>query len=57
MTRILMPLPDRDFDTTAAAVPWKLLTRAGHEVAFATEAGGSAPACDALLLAGVGVRR
>src|SRR5262249_61023721 len=51
--RILIPLPDRDFDTTEVAVPWRLLTRAGHEVVFATEAGGAAPACDPRLLDGV----
>jgi putative intracellular protease/amidase len=48
-----MPLPDRDFDVTEAAVPWRLLTDAGHEVIFATEAGGSAPAADPRLLTGV----
>lgn len=51
--RVLIPLPDRDFDTTEVAVPWRLLTRAGHEVVFATEQGGAAPACDPLLLSGV----
>ena len=51
--RVLMPLPDRDFDTTEAAVPWKLCTQAGHELVFATEEGGAAPACDPLLLGGV----
>src|SRR5262245_1885514 len=50
--RILMPLPDRDFDVTEVAVPWKLLTRAGHEVVFATESGNT-PACDPRLLTGV----
>jgi putative intracellular protease/amidase len=49
MARIFVPLPDRDFDTTEVAVPWKILTRAGHEVVFATEEG----ACDPLLLTGV----
>ncbi len=53
MTRVLIPLPDLDFDTTEVAVPWKILSRAGHEVVFATEAGGRAPACDPLLLSGV----
>ncbi len=53
MARVLMPLPDRDFDVTETAVPWKLLTRAGHEVVFATEAGKSAPCADPLLLTGV----
>lgn len=50
--RILMPLPDRDFDVTEVAVPWRLLTRAGHEVVFATER-GERPAADPLLLTGV----
>jgi putative intracellular protease/amidase len=52
MKRILCPLPDRDFDVTEVAVPWKLLKRAGHSVIFATEA-GAAPAADPLLLTGV----
>lgn len=51
--RVLVPLPDRDFDTTEVAVPWQLLTEAGHEVVFATEDGGSAPRCDPRLLTGV----
>ncbi len=50
--RILVPLPDRDFDVTEVAVPWRLLTRAGHEVVFATEL-GARPAADPLLLSGV----
>lgn len=52
MAQILMPLPDHDFDVTEVAVPWKVLTRAGHHVVFATEAGAT-PACDPLLLSGV----
>jgi putative intracellular protease/amidase len=52
MKRILVPLPDRDFDVTEVAVPWKILTRAGHELVFATEQGGT-PAADPLLLSGV----
>jgi putative intracellular protease/amidase len=50
--RIWMPLPDRDFDVTEVAVPWKLLTEAGYEVVFATEFGAT-PACDPLLIDGV----
>jgi len=50
---ILIPLPDRDFDTTEVAVPWRLLSDAGHEVIFATEAGGKPPSCDPKLLSGV----
>lgn len=52
MATVLFPLPDRDFDVTEVAVPWKLLVEAGHEVVFATEAGAT-PACDPLLITGV----
>ena len=51
--KVLVPLPDTDFDTTEVSVPWKLLTEAGHEVEFVTEAGGAAPHCDPRLLTGV----
>ena len=51
--KLLMPLPDTDFDTTEVAVPWRLLTDLGHSVEFATEAGGAAPRCDQRLLTGV----
>ena len=50
--RVLVPLPDRDFDVTEVAVPWKVLTRAGHRVVFATEH-GAMPEADPLLLTGV----
>ncbi len=52
MARILMPLPDDGFDVTEVAVPWHLLTDAGHDVVVATEA-GRAPSADPLLLTGV----
>ena len=52
MARVLIPLPDQDFDPTEAAVPWRMLTRAGHDVVFTTER-GDAPACDPLLVTGV----
>jgi putative intracellular protease/amidase len=48
-----MPLPDRDFEPTEAAVPWKLLTQAGHEVIVATERGGAPPAADPVQLEGI----
>ena len=51
--KVLVPLPDTDFDTTEVAVPWRLLTDAGHEIVFATEHGGRAPRCDPRLLDGV----
>jgi putative intracellular protease/amidase len=50
---VLIPLPDRDFDVTEVAVPWRLLTRLGHVVRFATEHGGRAPTADQRLLDGV----
>ena len=53
MAVVLLPVPDRDFDTTEVAVPWRLLTDAGHTVVFATERGGKAPETDPLLLSGV----
>lgn len=52
MATVLFPLPDRDFDVTEVAVPWKLLVESGHRVVFATETGAT-PACDPLLLTGV----
>jgi putative intracellular protease/amidase len=52
MAKVLVPLPDKDFDVTEVAVPWRLLRDAGHEVVFATETGAT-PACDPLLITGV----
>lgn len=51
MARVLIPLPDTDFDSTEVAVPWRLLTDAGHDVVFATQNGGVAR-CDQRLLDG-----
>ncbi|MEV0295312.1 type 1 glutamine amidotransferase domain-containing protein [Nocardia sp. NPDC050710] len=51
--QVLMPLPDRDFDVTEVAVPWRLLRDAGHTVTFATERAGTLPAADPKLLTGV----
>ena len=51
--RVLIPLPDRDFDVTEVAVPWRLLRDAGHQVVFATEKAGTIPAADPRLLNGV----
>jgi putative intracellular protease/amidase len=51
--RVLIPLPDRDFDVTEVAVPWQLIRAAGHQVVFATERAGTVPAADPRLLAGV----
>jgi putative intracellular protease/amidase len=51
--RVLIPLPDHDFDVTELSVPWRVLADAGHEIVFATEHGGVAPAADQRLLDGV----
>lgn len=51
--RILIPLPDHDFDVTEVSVPWRMLTDAHHDVVFATERGGRAPEADPRLLDGV----
>ena len=53
MASVLIPLPDCDYDVTEVAVPWRLLTRAGHRVVFATEAGRPRPEADPRLLTGV----
>ena len=50
--RVLIALPDRDFDPTEVAVPWDRLRRAGADVVFATEH-GETPSCDPKLLSGV----
>ena len=47
-----MPMPDAGADVTEVAVPWRLLTDAGHEVVIATQS-GRAPSADPLLLEGV----
>lgn len=52
LATILIPLPDRDFDITEVAVPWRLLTRAGYRTVFATEDGQVAVG-DPRLLKGV----
>jgi ThiJ/PfpI family-like len=48
--RVLIPLPDRDFDVTEVAVPWRVLRATGHQVVFATEQAGTVPAADPRLL-------
>jgi len=47
--KILFPLPDRDFDPTEAAIPWKIFAMEGFEVSFATENGQKAAADDSLI--------
>ena len=52
MKNILIPLPDKDFDLTEVAVPWKLFKNKGYNVVFATENGNIAET-DPLLITGV----
>jgi putative intracellular protease/amidase len=51
MSKVLMPLPARDFDPTEAAVTWRVIRDAGHQVFFATPDGQPAKA-DPLMLSG-----
>src|SRR5207253_48300 len=59
VSRILMPLPNRDFEPTEAAIPWQLARAAGHDVVVATERGGSGspPAADPMQLEGLALGR
>ncbi len=54
MSRVLIPLPALDFDPTEAAVSWKVLTDAGHQVSFATPT-GARPTADPSMITGVGL--
>lgn len=54
MSRVLILLPQTDFDPTEVAVPWFVLSRAGHDLTFATEAGAPA-SCDPVTLTGDGL--
>ncbi|OCB31321.1 thiJ/pfpI-family protein [Mycobacterium malmoense] len=49
MGTVLIPIPDRDFDPTEVAVSWRVLTRAGHRVVFATESGAPGAADDIMV--------
>lgn len=51
MARLLIILPQNDFDPTEVAVPWAAWTGAGHDVVFATETGEPAR-CDPVTLTG-----
>jgi putative intracellular protease/amidase len=54
MSTIIIPLPARDFDPTEVAIPWRVLTRRGHGVSFATPDGEPGQA-DVLMLTGEGL--
>jgi putative intracellular protease/amidase len=54
MGTVLIPIPDRDFDPTEVAVSWRVLTRNGHLVLFATES-GTAGMADDIMVTGRGL--
>jgi putative intracellular protease/amidase len=54
MGTVLVPIPDRDFDPTEVAVSWRVLTRHGHRVLFATES-GTAGTADDIMVTGRGL--
>jgi putative intracellular protease/amidase len=51
---VLALLPAQDFDPTEVAVPWKILTGAGHTVRFATPSGRPSRADD-IMISGKGL--
>ncbi len=54
MATILIPLPSTDFDPTESAVPWRVLTAAGHTMRFATP-DGAPGAADPIMVTGKGL--
>lgn len=52
--RVLIPIPNVDFDPSEVAIPWQVLKSAGHEVAFGTP-GGAVAHADDLMLSGRGL--
>jgi putative intracellular protease/amidase len=54
MATVLIPLPRNDYDPSEVAVPWRVLTQAGHTVVFATPDARTASA-DPIMLSGEGL--
>lgn len=52
--KIIMPIPNNDFDPTEAAVSWRILRTAGHDIDFAT-ADGKRGYADPLMISGEGL--
>lgn len=50
MPRVLIPLPDTDFDPTESATPWRVCVERGWTATFATENGAVASADHRLLM-------
>jgi putative intracellular protease/amidase len=49
VSKVLIPIPDIDFDPTEVAVSWQVLTGLGHAVVFSTESGRPAAADDIMV--------
>jgi putative intracellular protease/amidase len=49
VAQILIPIPARDFDPTETAVPWLILSKAGHKVTFVTPDGKPGVADDIMV--------
>ncbi len=54
MAHVLFPLPSLDFDPSEAAVSWRVLSRLGHRISFATP-DGKVAACDPIMITGRGL--
>ena len=52
--KIIIPLPNKDFDPSEVAIPWQLLKNAGFMVLFATP-NGKASSADTMMLSGEGL--
>ncbi|WP_461863315.1 type 1 glutamine amidotransferase domain-containing protein [Thermococcus sp.] len=50
--KVLIPIPDKDFDLTEVSIPWKYFVNNGFDVTFSTEKGKVGKA-DPLLITGV----
>lgn len=51
MTKVLIPLPNRDFDPSEAAIPFCYFKEKGYHITFATPE-GKVPAADPIMLTG-----
>lgn len=52
--KVIIPIPNRDFDPSEVALPWQIIRAAGHTVEFATPDGQRAYA-DPIMLSGEGL--
>lgn len=54
MSKVLIPVPPRDFDPSEVAVSWKVLRELGHQIVFATPDGQPGTA-DRIMIDGIGL--